>query len=60
MRRRTPTKVRVMQIRIDQRSNTEKMPDCPKCGEDELAMVNSNNAACLRCGYISPDLNDKL
>lgn len=32
----------------------EKMPDCPKCGMDELIMVNHDQAACMFCTWISP------
>lgn len=26
-----------------------KMPDCPVCGDDELGMMNKNQAFCYRC-----------
>jgi len=28
-----------------------KMPDCPKCGEDELGVIHANLILCYRCGW---------
>lgn len=28
-----------------------KMPDCPKCGEDELAMLSKGIIWCYRCAF---------
>jgi len=30
----------------------DKLPDCPRCSEDELMMPNSFSVACLFCGFI--------
>ena len=27
----------------------KKLPDCPKCGEDELGMINTNYIFCYNC-----------
>lgn len=29
----------------------EKMPDCPRCGEDELGMLRPSYAFCYACGF---------
>lgn len=28
-----------------------KLPDCPQCGNDELAAVSSERIICYACGY---------
>lgn len=28
-----------------------KMPDCPKCDEDELGVIHANLVMCYRCGW---------
>jgi hypothetical protein len=29
----------------------EKLPDCPKCGMDELGVVNEECMMCYACGW---------
>lgn len=28
-----------------------KMPDCPRCGEDELGLIHPDFAVCYHCGF---------
>jgi len=28
-----------------------KMPDCPRCGEDELGMLHAELTMCYACGF---------
>lgn len=40
---------------------TEKMPDCPKCGEDELGLITSGYIMCYLCGwqaYATPKMEE--
>jgi len=29
----------------------KKLPDCPKCGEDELGVIHADLLLCYRCGW---------
>ena len=32
-------------------SPKQKLPNCPKCDEDELGVIHSNLVLCYRCGW---------
>lgn len=40
----------------------EKMPDCPKCGNDEFGMIAPGEAFCYSCGFkfIETDIFPKV
>ena len=30
---------------------TEKLPNCPRCGEDELGVINATRVMCYWCSW---------
>lgn len=41
----------ILQTLDENDTPTEKLPDCPRCGEDELGMIHADLILCYRCNW---------